>query len=99
MSEKVENRNRVVLESAIEIAREYGMARLTRQHVADVAGVSCGSVNNAFGTMEALRDAVMATAVAREILGIVAQGLAERHPAALAAPADVRQRAVSALAG
>lgn len=98
MSEKVENRNRSVLEAAVELAGSHGYAKITRQQIAERAGVAVGSVNNAFGTMEALRDAVMATAVARGIARIVGQGLADQHPAAVAAPPELKQSALAALA-
>lgn len=67
MSEKVENRNRAVLEAAVDLAQERGFANITRDLVAERAGVAAGSVNNAYGNMDALRDAVMAHAVARAV--------------------------------
>lgn len=98
MSEKVTNRNRAVLDAAVKLAETRGYRTITRQQVADEAQVAVGSVNNAFGTMDGLRDAVMAAAVEREIGPIIAQGLADRHPAAVNAPADLRTQAVAALA-
>lgn len=98
MSDKVENRNRSVLEAAVEMADVHGYAKMTRQQIAERAGVAVGSVNNAYGTMDALRDAVVAHAVANSIVAIVAQALADRHPAALAAPPELKQSAVAALA-
>lgn len=98
MSEKVTNRNRAVLDAALRLAGSRGYRNITRQQVADEAGVAVGSVNNAFGTMDGLRDAVMAAAVDRSLAAIVAQGLADRHPAALGAPATLRNAAVESLA-
>lgn len=98
MSEKVENRNRTVLDAAVALAARHGMQAVTRPRVATEAGVSVGSVSNAFGSMDALRDAVMSAAVDREILPVVAQGLAERYPAAVAAPPELKTRALSQIA-
>lgn len=98
MSEKVENRNRAVLDAALKLAATRGYRNLTRQQVADEAQVAVGSVNNAFGTMDGLRDAVMAAAVDRSLAAIIAQGLADRHPAAIAAPAQLRESAAASLA-
>lgn len=98
MSEKVENRNQAVLDAGVALAEKYGMQAVTRPRVAAESGLSTGTVSNAFGSMDALRDAVMAAAVDREIIVIVAQGLAERYPAALNAPADLKQRALAKLA-
>lgn len=96
MSDKVENRNRAVLEAAVRMAGLSGYRNFTREQVAREAGVAVGSVNNAFGTMDALRDAVMATAVDRCLGPIVLQGIADRHPAALSAPQDVKDAALAA---
>lgn len=98
MSEKVENRNRAVLDAALQVASERGYRTMTRDQVAERAGVAVGGVNNAYGTMDGLRDAVMAAAVDRGVLPIVAQGLADRHPAALASPEPVRKAALASLA-
>lgn len=98
MSDKVDNRNRSVLEAALAIAKERGFAALTRDGVAERAGVAAGSVNNAYGDMDGLRDAVMAAAVDGEHLAVIGEGLAIRHPAAQRAPDDVKRRALATLA-
>lgn len=98
MSEKVENRNRAVLDAAVQLAGVHGYRNFTREQVAEQAAVANGSVNNAFGTMDGLRDAVMATAVARQLAHIVAQGLVDKHPAAVTAPLPLRQAALDSLA-
>lgn len=98
MSGKVENRNRAVLDAGLALAERDGMQAVTRPRVAAESGLSTGTVSNAFGSMDGLRDAVMAAAVDRQITAIVAQGLAERYPAALNAPAELKQRALANLA-
>lgn len=98
MSEKVENRNRAVLQAAVELANERGFANITRDLVAERAGVAAGSVNNAYGNMDGLRDAVMAHAVDERLVAIVGQGLAAGHPAARNAPDDLKRDALASLA-
>lgn len=98
MSEKVESRNRTVLDAAIEAARAVGFTEFTRAEVAEIAGVAAGSVNNAFGTMEGLREAVVVEAIAHEMLGIVGQALVARHPLAVAASPDLKARALALFA-
>lgn len=98
MSDKVDTRNRQVLEAAVALAGERGFRNFSRRDVADRANVADGSVNNAFGTMDALHDAVMSEAVTRKLLPIVAAGLAARHPTASAAPEDVKYQALATLA-
>lgn len=98
MSEKVENRKRLVLDAAYAIASESGMVALNRDAVAVRAGLSTGTVSNAFGSMDDLRGAVIARAVEAESLPLVRQGLALQHVAALSAPADLQRRALATLA-
>lgn len=83
-----------ILNAAIDIAQTDGWRAVTRDRVAEQAYVAQGSVNAHFGTIDALRTAVMEEAVRREIVAIVAQGLAEQHPAARAAPVDLKRRAL-----
>lgn len=98
MSDKVENRNRTVLEAGVSLATAHGMQAVTRPRVAAESGLALGTVSNAFGSMDGLRDAVMRAAVEREILPVVAQGLAERYPAAMNAEPDLKTRALAQIA-
>lgn len=98
MSGKVDDRNRRILGAAVELAAAGSYQHITREQVAERAGVATGSVNNAYGTMAALRDAVVAEAVAAEHLGIVGQALAAGHPAARAAPPGLKDSALRSLA-
>ena len=87
-----------VLTAALVEAACAGYDKFTREAVAARAGVSDSSVNHEFGTMDALREAVMAEAVEQGHLVIIAQGLANAHPLARAAPEHLRLEAVRALA-
>jgi AcrR family transcriptional regulator len=98
MSEKVNERNRRILDAAVELAAERGYERITRSDVAARAGVAAGSVNNAFGDMDGLRAAVMRAAVERSNATIVGQGLAASNAIARAAPDALKQSALAALA-
>lgn len=91
-------RRQAIMRAAVETASSMGFRSMTRESIAEAAGVAQGSINHEFGTMDALRDAVMLEAVNKERLDIVAQGLAERHPTACGAPAEMREAAVRALA-
>jgi AcrR family transcriptional regulator len=86
-----------VRDAAVAVAGAEGLTALSRSRVADAARVSLGTVSNAYGTMQALRDAVMHEAVNRPILSILAQGLAMGDPIARAAPEHVRQAALATL--
>jgi len=88
-----EVRREQILEAALVLALNDGYTRITRDGVADKAGVSQGLVNMYFGNMEGLRTELMRYAVARKNLQVVAQGLLGRHPEALKAPQSLRSLA------
>jgi AcrR family transcriptional regulator len=92
-----EGRQSRVLEAAVASALAVGYQWITREDVAARADVSEATVSNAFGTMRDLKRAVLTEAVRRPILKLIAEGLADRHPIALDAPADVRQQALATL--
>lgn len=98
MSDKVDRRNQAILEAGVALAGERGFRNFSRNDVAERAGVAAGSVNNAYGTMDGLHDAVMEVAVERQLTAIVAGGLAVRHPVACAAPQTLKDSALASLA-
>lgn len=87
-----------ILSVAINLAKEQGYDKITRDGVAEKAGVSMGLVTRYFGTMHQLKVAIMRTAVKQGILEIVAQGLANGDVHARKAPAELKARAVTLLA-
>ena len=93
-----DERHRAIMAAAMDEAAAVGFANVRRNAVARRAGVANGSVNHAFGTLDALKDAIMAEAVASLVLPIVAQGLAAGHPAAHNAPPAIRKAAAGTLA-
>lgn len=96
-AQEVAARHSRVLDGALAVAISLGFRAVTREAVAAAAGVSAGTVNHAFGTMDRLREEVMRQAVAREIPEIVAAGLAEGSPIARDAPAALKARATQIL--
>jgi len=97
---KLEARARAaqILAAAVEAARDHGYTRLTRKQVAARIGISASLVPHYMGTMAQLRRRIMREAVRLECLPVIAQGLAVRDPHAMAAPAELRQRAAQHLA-
>lgn len=94
---KPEARRDQILAAALTIATEQGYNALTRDGVANAAGVATGQVNHIFNTMAQLRRAVMRAAVHRELLPIVAQGLAQGDKDAHAAPDWLKRKALDSL--
>lgn len=91
-------RRAAIMAAALELAEEIGFSNIGRDSVAARAGVAAGSVNHEFGTVASLRDAVMAEAIARGNLPIIAQGLACNHAAVQSAPPELRVAALTAVA-
>lgn len=92
-----ELRKSSILDAAVELSRKEGYANISRQQIADRAGVSTGLVTKYFGTMPQMRRAIMRSAIARSIPEIVAQGMAcgDRH--AGKAPDELKDAARSTL--
>jgi len=88
-------RKEYILAAAVDVARVQGYHKLTRERVAEAAGVSPGLVSHHFSTMQKLRGDVMRHAVKTGILEIVAQGLAMRDDHARRAPMELKQRAAA----
>ena len=72
---KPEVRRDQILAVAIDVATKQGYNNVTRERIAEQAGISTGLVNRVFNTMAQLRRAVMRAAIHRELLPIVAAGL------------------------
>lgn len=86
-----------VLELAVQLAIKQGYRNVTRQQIADRSGVSVGTVSTYFGTMAGLHRAIMSYAVSRQVLPVIAQGLAERNSKAQGASLEVRRAALDSL--
>jgi AcrR family transcriptional regulator len=93
---RVDARKRMLLDLALPLAEIHGFERVTRDMLADAAGVS-GPLISRYWHAREFQNALMEAAVLRENAVIVAQGLAVRHPAALAAPLVLRQAAAATL--
>lgn len=70
-----------ILEAAVHLVRVHGLHRLTRLDVARAAECSTGAVSYHFGDMDGLANAVVEYAVQHEVLKIIAQARADKHPA------------------
>lgn len=88
-----------ILIAAVELARENGYNKITRDDIAERAGVSMGLVTHYFETMVQLRRAVMRHAIQFEIVEIIAQGLANKDDHARKAPEELKKQAVDKLLG
>lgn len=88
-------RKAMILQAAIEAAKSHGYQNVTRDDIANRAGVSMGLVTKYYGTMNQLRRAIMRAAVVEEIGPVIAQGLVFNDPQAQKAPEHVKRKALS----
>jgi len=94
---KSKARHDAILRAAVALSVEGGYQWITREQVAARAGVAQGSINHAFGTMLALKRAVVRHAIETGILEIVKDALAGRSPAADDVPPELRAKAAALL--
>jgi AcrR family transcriptional regulator len=85
-----------ILKAALDHSATHGWANLTRESAALAAGVSPGLVSWYFLSTSGLRAEVMRAAIDQRVLRVVADGLACRDLAALAAPVELRAAAFEA---
>lgn len=90
---KGRERDDQLLAAAAKIACEVGYQQVTREAVAAAADVSPAVVNHRFGTMANFKRDLMRYAIRKQVLPIVAQGLAVGDPYAKRAPYHVQQNA------
>lgn len=91
-------RRTAILTAGLFLAERENYKAITRDGVADVAGVAAGSVNHEFGTIEDLRRAVVAEAIAQECLPVIAQAVVDGHPLTAELDPDLKKRALYSLA-
>lgn len=86
-----------ILTVALALAEQIGYAKVTRDAIAERVSLTPQAIQHHIGTMAALRRDLMRRAVAVECLPVIAQGMANKDPHALKAPAELLDRARAAL--
>jgi len=85
-----------LLAVALDLAVGAGFQKVTREMIASRAGVSGGLISR-YWTAPELATAILDEAIRLGVLPVVAQGLAARHPSALAASESIRRAAAESL--
>jgi len=93
-----EDRKLAILDAAYSLAVADGYHTLTRERMAESAGVSLSLITYHWLSVALLREAVMQLAVERGDAHIIASGIVARDPLALSAPLALRQAAAATLA-
>ena len=83
-----------LLKHAVCVAADQGWENLTREAIAQRAGVSPALVSARLGTMENLRRSVMRAAVRDSVVAVVAQGIARGDKRAMSAGPALRAAVV-----
>lgn len=95
---KPQDRKELIIDAALKVAsRPGGWSSMTREAVAKAAEVSDALVSLHFGTMIQFRRSVMRAAIAREVLPVIAQGVAMWDKTALKADASLKKKAIESL--
>lgn len=95
-------RRELILAAAIQVAsRKGGWASLTRERIANEAGVSDGLVSRYLGDMPAARKAIIKAAIKAENLEIIIQSIVAHDGFAVKKllPTELKQRAIASLLG
>jgi AcrR family transcriptional regulator len=94
-----DDRSNHILSAAALVAARGSYTTMTREDVATQADVAPSLITHYFGTMAALRDAVVWFAVDSAHVPLVAQGIMHRHPACKRLPAELRRKAARLIGG
>lgn len=92
-----QERRAAILAAAVSVAEKHGVNSITREQVAEGAGISKAAINYHFKSFEAFRRELMGYAVKHRCFLLVAQGLAVGDEVACSAPDDVKRHARDAL--
>lgn len=85
-----------IILSGLSLAEQIGFSNLTRDKVAEAAGVTGGLVGTYFPFSD-LKHKVMLEAVERRSVKVLAEGMALDHPAALDIPNDLKSEVIAYL--
>ncbi len=87
-----DDRKNELLTEAVELSKEIGYSHITRDGVAERAGVSYGLVTRYFQSMDNLRRLVLKEAIRTEVLEIIAQGLVRKDPLTKRLPPQLKEK-------
>lgn len=93
----MDNSKAAILSAAVSLARRRGLRKVTRLTVSEDAGIATGTVNYHFDTMAKLRDAVVAVAVEKKIMPIIAEAIISKHRGVKGLPTGIRSQALHSL--
>lgn len=84
-----------ILKCALDLAIEIGYDKITREKIAEKAGVSMGLINKYFGTMLKFRRDIVRASIKQEILEIIAQAVINKDRHIAKAPDQLKTKAIT----
>lgn len=91
-------RRKQILNVAVNLAKNKGYHKITRDEIASGANIAAGLVSHYFGTMIKLRRDIIRAAISQGIPEIIAQGLANNDDHAKKAPVELKRQALDLIA-
>ena len=88
-------RRKLVLDAALDLAETGNYLTMTRNQVAEAAGISGSHIHHLFGSTGGMRAAVLNEAILQENLAVIGQGLISKEVTYL--PETLRKRALKYL--
>lgn len=92
-----EERKQQILKVAMQMSKRMGYSHITRDGVAECAGVSNALVSYYFDTIDALKKEVLKEAIKLEVVQIIAQGIAQKDPNTAKLPPALKRKVVKYL--
>ncbi len=91
-------RREQILQVAVELSKQTGYNKLTREQIAERAGISVSLITNHFHTMNQLRRDIIRYSIKNNEVAVIAQGLAAGDKRALKAPSELKAKAAKHIA-
>ena len=91
------SKKQAILLVAVHLAKRDGYTVVTRDEIAETAGVAMGTVTNHLGTMTQIRRAVVRYAIRTEVMQIILQALVMKDPLIRKLDPDLKKRALASL--
>lgn len=91
-------RKKILLCTAIGLSIKLGYQNITRDQIAESAGVSNALINRYFGTMDKLKKQVVRTAIKQEVMEILEQALGMRDSQIAKIPDTLKHKILAHMA-
>ncbi len=92
-------RYKQILDKAVELVIADGLANLTRDGLAEFAGISQGQIGYYFEDMDGLREAIVLRAIENQNIEVLAEAMRYKHPAIYNLSEKLRKAAIKILIG